>query len=248
VLLRLEHVCRRYPRPSGHRIALNDVSLEIGRGQMVGIFGPSGAGKTTLLRVAAGLERPDSGAVIYDGQRMDRMRASERSRFRRQEIACIWAKPLHQDRLRVLDHVALPLLVDRRDHRLAERRAREALLACEAEACAEMDLQDLSDGELQRVAIARALVNEPRLLLADAPASTLSIVERARAMALLCSLARDARVAVLVTHSDAEVLLGADPILYMREGELLSADEQMGTPGRLYHFPSGGDRQAAADA
>ncbi len=124
--------------------------------------------------------------------------------------------------LEVLEHVAMPLLVDDRDHRGAARRAREALDACEAEQCAGMTLEELSDGERQRVAIARAIVIEPRLLLADGPARNLSLVEQEAIMVLLSSLARDARVAVLVTDSDSEALIGADSVLYLHGGKLVN--------------------------
>ncbi len=245
--LLLDNICKRYPRAGGYKVALERVSLELERGQIAGIFGPSGSGKTTLLRIAAGIQAPDSGRVLYDGERLDEMSASERMRFRRREIACIWAAQPWQERLSALDHVALPLLVDRRDRRSAERRAREALLACEAEQCAGMELHELSDGERQRVAIARALVTEPRLLLADGPASSLSLVEQEGIMVLLSSLAREAKVAVLITDSDAEALLRADPILYLLDGKLVNP-EPLGERGKIYRFPSIRSRRAAADA
>ena len=139
-MLRLERISKRYSRPGGSRVALDDVSIELDRGQIMGIFGPSGSGKTTLLRIAAGLRRADSGTVTYNGERLDQMSAAERTRFRRREIACVWAPQSWQEGLSVLDHVALPLLVDRCGHRSAERRVREALLACEAEQCVDMEL------------------------------------------------------------------------------------------------------------
>jgi putative ABC transport system ATP-binding protein len=247
MMLRLERVSKRYSRPSGDRVALDDLSLELDRGQIMGIFGPSGSGKTTLLRIAAGLQKPDSGAVTYKGERLDRMSAGERTRFRRREIACVWAAQSWQERLSVLDHVAIPLLVDRCGHRGAERLVREALLACEAEQCVGMELHELSDGERQRVAIARALVTEPCLLLADGPASNLSLVEQEQIMVLLSSLAREARVAVLITDGNAEALLRADPILYLRDGKLINP-EPMSERGRIYRLPSVGSRPAAADA
>jgi ABC-type lipoprotein export system ATPase subunit len=248
VILRLEQICKRYPRAGGGgKLALDRVSLEVDRGQVTGIFGPSGSGKTTLLRIAAGLQTPDSGTVTYNGERIDEMSPAERTRFRRREIACVWAAAPWQERLSVLDHVALPLLVDRRDHRSAERRAREALLVCEAEQCAGMELHELSDGERQRVAIARALVSEPRLLLADGPASSLSLVEQEGIMVLLSSLASEAKVAVLITDSDAEALLRADPILYLCDGRLVNP-EPASERGRVYRFPPGRSRRAAADA
>jgi len=244
MLLALERISKRHHRAGAGRPALVDVSLEVARGQMVGVFGPSGSGKSTLLRIAAGLLAPDSGAVFYDGQRLDRIPSAERTRLRRREIACTWAEPA-AGRLSVLDHVALPLLVDRRDHRPAQRRAREALLACEAEHCADAELDELSGGERQRVEIARALVIEPRLVLADGPAANLSLVEQEAVMALLGSLAHHARVAVLIAAGDAEALIGADPIHYLNEGRLANG-APAGERGRLYRFPAR-PRAAAVD-
>jgi len=142
MMLHLDGVSKRYRRPDGPRIALDDVSLSLDRGQLLGVFGPSGAGKTTLVRVASGLRSPDSGAVVYNGERLDRMPARELARFRRREIACVWAAQAWQERLSVLDHVALPLLVDGCSRRSAERRVREALLACAAERCAAMEKKE----------------------------------------------------------------------------------------------------------
>jgi ABC-type lipoprotein export system ATPase subunit len=247
MLLSLQQVSKRFQTPSGERVALEDVSLELARGQIMGVFGPSGAGKTTLLRIAAGLQAPDSGTVTYNGERLDQMPAAERQRYRRQEISCVWAAPSWQERLSVLDQVATVLLVDRRGHRSAERRAREALLACEVEHCVGMELGDLSDGERQRVAIACAIVSEPRLLLADRPALGLSLLEQEAIMTLLRTLAREAKVAVLITDSDAEALLAAEPVLYLRAGKLVNpqdAEER----GRLYRFPATAARPAALDA
>lgn len=235
-MLRLEAVSKTFQPPSGPRVALDNVSLEVARGQIVGIFGPSGSGKTTLLRIAAGLLTPDSGKVFYDGEPLERMSGAERQRFRRREVACIWGTEPLSDGLGVLDYVAMPLLVDRRDHRVAERRAHEALLVCEAEHCLGMALAELSDGERQRVAIARGLVSEPKLLLADSPASRLSLVEQEQIMALLASLANEAKVAVLVTDSNAEALIRADPILYLRSGRLVNQESPVDR-GRLYQFP-----------
>lgn len=245
MILELDHVSKRYARPGGgERVALDGVSIELDRGQMLGIFGPSGAGKTTLLRIAAGLQAPDSGSVSYMGGRLDEMSSSERQRFRRREVACIWASRPVPGHLGVAQHVAMPLLVDKRQQRLAARRAHEALLVCGAEQYAGMDLGELSDGERQRVEVARALVSEPRLLLADGPASNLSLVEQEEIMALLGSLAREAKVAVLVTNADAEALIRAEPILYLRDGELVNP-EPSAERGRLYSFPAPRARRAA---
>lgn len=244
VLLRIDRVTKRYSRPGGDRVALDAVSLSVERGEMVGVFGSSGAGKTTLLRVAAGLQRPDEGAVIYDGEHVEAMSSAERTRFRRREVACIWGDTGVPDGLSVLDYVTVPLLVDHRDRHVAERRAGQALLACEIEQCAEVALDELSDGERQRAAIARALACEPRLLLADTPASRLALIEEERLMALLASLARDAKVAVLVTDSNAEALIHCGRVLYLDDGKLLDSAPTPGL-GRVYPFPTPAVRSAA---
>jgi putative ABC transport system ATP-binding protein len=246
MLLRLEHVTKRYARPAGERVALDNVSLTVDRGQMIGVFGPSGSGKTTLLRVASGLQRPDHGAVIYNGERLDGMSSAERIRFRRREVACVWSDGSTPTGLSVIDHTAVPLLVDHRDHRAAERRAREALLACGVERCADLRMEELSDGERECVSLARALASEPRLLLADGPASRLALIEQEQLMALLASLARDAKVAIVVTDSNAEALTRCEPLLYLNEGKLLNS-EAARAPGRVYQFPVP-PAQSAADA
>jgi putative ABC transport system ATP-binding protein len=247
MLLSLERVSKRFEGASAAgKVALADVSLELERGQILGIYGPSGAGKTTLLKIAAGLLTPDDGEARYDGRRLDELSAGERMRLRRREISCVWAAQSAQAGLEVLEHVAMPLLVDGRDHRGAARRAREALAACEAEHCAPMMLEELSDGERQRVAIASAIVIEPRLLLADCPARNLSLVEQEAIMVLLASLAHDARVGVLLTDSDPEALIRAKPLLYLQGGRLVNAPATA-KPGNVYEFPER-SRQAAADA
>jgi putative ABC transport system ATP-binding protein len=245
--LSLERVSKRFERKGAPgKLALDDVSLDLERGQILGVYGPRGAGKTTLLQIAVGLQAPDSGTVSYDGRPLHELPAGELLRLRRREIACVWPAQSAQAGLEVLEHVAMPLLVDGHDHRGAARRARQALTACEAEQCAGMMLEELSDGERQCVEIARAIVIEPRLLLADGPARNLSFIEQEAIMVLLQALAYEANVAVLVTDSEATALIRADPLLYLNDGRLVNAP----TPakgGKVYEFP-GRSRQAAADA
>jgi len=247
MILRVEDISKRYPRADRTQVALDGVSLELGPGQVMGLFGASGSGKSTLLRVAAGLEAPDSGHVSYNGRRLDEMSASELRRHRRREVGCIWGAQPWPPGLGVLEHVELPLLVDGCDHRAAERLARKVLLACEAAHCIGVDPDELSDGERQRVSIARALVIEPRLLLADSAVSNLSLVEQDAIMRLLRSLAREAKVAVMVTDSDAGAMLGADPVLYLRDGRITGADPATEV-AEVIQLSGVARRRSAADA
>lgn len=247
MILCLEQVCKSYQRRDGSKVALDHVSLKLERGQIMGIFGPSRAGKTTLLRVAAGLETPDSGIVTYKGEGLNEMSVDQHRRYRRREVGCVWTGDPWVPGLRVCEHVELPLLIDGCEARTAGRVARKFLLACEADECADLDPEELSDGERQRVAIARALVTEPRLLLVDAAVSGLSIVEQEEIMALLASLAHDAKVAVLITDTGASQMLRANPVIYIRDGKLIGADP-LDETGKLYTLPMPESRPSAADA
>jgi len=247
VILRLENVSKRYTRKDNDRVALGGVSLELQRGQMTGIYGPTGSGKTTLLRIAAGLEVPDGGTVSYKGERLDQMSSAQLRRHRRRGVGCVWAGKPWVSGLSVLEDVALPLELDGCDHRAAQRTARKFLVACEAGQCIDVDPKDLSDGERQRVAIARALVTEPRLLLADGAVSNLAVDEQEAIMGLLGALAHEAKVAVLITDASARAMLGADPILYLRDGQLAGADAAT-EQAQVYQLPTAASRRSAADA
>ena len=247
MILRLEQVCKSYRRRDGSKVALDHVSLELGRGQIMGIFGPSGAGKTTLLRIAAGLEAADSGSVTYKGECLSAMSVGQHRRYRRREVSCVWTGAPWVPGLKVCEHVELPLLIDGCESRAAGRMARKFLLACDADGCADLNPEELSDGERQRVAIARALATEPRLLLVDGAVSGLSIVEQEEIMALLASLAHEAKVAVLVTDTGASQILRANPVIYMRDGKLIGADP-LDETGKLYTLPTPVSHPSAADA
>jgi putative ABC transport system ATP-binding protein len=147
----------------------------------------------------------------------------------------------------VLEDVALPLELDGCDYRAAQRTAHKFLVACDAERCIGVDPKDLSDGERQRVAIARALVTEPRLLLADGAVSNLAVDEQEAIMALLGSLAHDAKVAVLITDASARAMLGADPIRYIRDGRIAGA-EAATEQAQVFQLSAAASRRSAADA
>jgi ABC-type lipoprotein export system ATPase subunit len=247
MILQLDQVTVRYPRRKGPTVALDGVSLELRRGEITGIFGSSGSGKTTLLRVIAGLEAPTSGSVSYKGERIDEMSKAQRRRFLLREVGFVWAGQPRVPGLGVLDHVALPLMLDGCERRAALRSARKFLIACEAEDCADARLEELSDGERQRVSIAQALVIEPRMVLVDGVAPNLAVVEQERIMALLAALASDAKVAVLVTATGATAMLRADPILYLREGKLVT-DDATGIIGELHQLPLAVSSGTVADA
>jgi len=238
-LLSLTQVTRRYG-DGRHEVAVLDrVCMEVDAGDFVGVWGPRRSGKTTLLRVAAGIEAPNAGAVCFDGHVLTRMGAGERARLlRTRGIAHVsgdWRPQLSQP---AVDSVAMPLLGDRTSLREARPLARRALEKVGVSECADVSTGRLSQGERIRVALARAIVREPRLLLVDEPAVSPSPLECGELYALLRSLAKDSKLAVLVASEDLEALEGARRSMSISNGELRSLDPA----GVVLAFP---DRRAA---
>jgi putative ABC transport system ATP-binding protein len=244
-VLSLERVTKSYWRGARQIAALDDVSLEVGRGDFFAIHGANRAGKTTLLRIAAGIEAPDSGRVCYRGRDLAEMSDRELAHYRRSEVGCAWTRWPYPGKLSVLDYAAFPLFADRWGRRQARQRAYQLLERVGAEECLDAHLLELSDGECQRVELARALVREPTILLADEPVSgsDLNIVQGDQMLALLQSVAREARIAVMITSSDASGAMRAKRIMGLDRGRLITT--RSAQPGQIVQFPkrSGSQRR-----
>jgi ABC-type multidrug transport system ATPase subunit len=215
-LLALEHVSKTYRRGRHELCALRDVSLEVSAGEIVGVWGGRFSGRTTLLRVAAGLETPDSGRVLFGGVEV----AEHPEGILRRQIAYCHASfaPAHGEL--VVEHVAVPLLAIGARIERACTRAQAMLDRVGAGACAELRPHELAQGELVRVILARALLQQPRLLLIDEPTRGVDPIERDDLLTTLRVIAKDEHVAVLLTGSDTPGLAGADRVLRLGDGAL----------------------------
>ncbi|WP_405147882.1 ABC transporter ATP-binding protein [Sphaerisporangium sp. NBC_01403] len=181
--------------------ALDGASLAVRAGEVVAIMGPSGSGKSTLLHCLAGIVRPDSGRVRYQGRDMSAMSDAERSALRRTRFGFVFQFGQLVPELTCLENVALPLRMERVRRRDAERRAAEWLDRLEMGDVAGKRPGEVSGGQGQRVAVARALVTSPQVIFADEPTGALDSLNGERVMRLLTEAARDTRAAVvLVTH------------------------------------------------
>ena len=168
-MITLENVTKRFP---GGQEALSDLSLVVGKGEMVFVTGHSGAGKSTLLRLIALIERPTNGQVIVDGQNTRRVKRRRIPKYRREIGMVFQDHKLLYDRP-VFDNVALPLIIAGVGHRDAGRRVRAALDQVGLLHKEKQQPETLSAGEQQRVGIARAIVTRPKLLIADEPTGNL---------------------------------------------------------------------------
>jgi putative ABC transport system ATP-binding protein len=205
---------------SGSAPVLNRLSLELPAGEYLAIMGESGSGKSTLLNLIAGLDRPDAGQVLIDGEDLGALTDDAITRLRRSRLGFVFQAFHVLPYLRVWQNVALPL--DLLGTAPAERRVRaqRCLEHLGLGALAERYPRELSGGELQRTAIARALVHEPGLVLADEPTGNLDARSAAEVLAVLRTQLRARGAAgILITHSLAAART-ADRILLLTAGQL----------------------------
>jgi putative ABC transport system ATP-binding protein len=201
--------------------ALRGVDLSIERGELVAIMGPSGCGKSTLLHMLGGLDRPTSGEVWLDGQRIDTLNESKRAILRRQRIGFVFQFFNLINNLNVSDNVELPARLIGTSRADARRRREELLEDLGIADKAAENPARLSGGQRQRVALARALVNRPAVLLADEPTGNLDSESTQEVLSLLRRYHEAGQTIVLVTH-DPEVARIASRLVTMRDGQIVA--------------------------
>jgi putative ABC transport system ATP-binding protein len=223
-MLELDRARRYYASPGGAVHAVDDVSMSVGAGELVAIFGPSGSGKSTLLLLAAGLLRVDAGSVRFEGNDLAKLPKDELLAYRRTKLGFVFQGFNLVAGLTAEENVAMPLLLRRTHHREASERARAALDDVGLLHRSTHTPSKLSGGEQQRVAIARALVGEPRLILADEPTGNLDTETGDAVLSLLSALPRERGAAIVLVTHDARVARYADRVLGMRDGRLTEPD------------------------
>ena len=219
-------------RRFGAHVAVDALSLEIGRGELLALIGASGSGKTTTLRMVAGYEIPDAGSVVIDGRDITAVPSQGR------DFGMVFQHYALFPHMTVGENVAFGLEargVSRRDRM---SRAEATLANVGLAGAAPRPVQSLSGGEQQRVALARALIIEPRVLLLDEPLSNLDpTLRRAMRDELRATLRRLGVTALFVTHDQEDAFAVADRVALIKGGRLL----QVGTPEDLYDRPTSRD-------
>lgn len=197
---------------------LSGIDLDINRGEIVSIVGPSGAGKTTLLQIIGTLDRPDSGSVMYDGVDVLAMKDKALARFRNGNIGFVFQFHQLLPEFTMLENVALPAMIGGKKRTEAFAIARRLIDYLGLGDRADHKPGELSGGERQRAAVARALVNNPRVVLADEPSGSLDSHNRNELHRLFFDLRRDmGQTFVIVTHDES--LAGeCDRVVHMRDG------------------------------
>jgi ABC-type lipoprotein export system ATPase subunit len=182
---------------------LRELSFQVARGEFIALRGASGAGKSTLLHLLGGLDSPDGGDIVFDGQNLATLSSAELAHVRNFKIGFVFQSYHLLPELDALENVSLPARIARSPARVAEERGRELLSRVGLQERMEHRPAELSGGERQRVAIARALINQPDLILADEPTGNLDSRTGGEIIELLCSLREERRVTlVIATHDD----------------------------------------------
>ena len=210
-------------------MALNDVSLEIKKGEFFSLLGPSGCGKTTLLRIIAGFEHPDKGALTLDGNDVLSVAPNKR------HTNTVFQNYALFPHLSVFENVAFSPRLKRVPNAEIKNKVEEYLKLVRLEGHANKKPNQLSGGMKQRVAIARALINEPRVLLLDEPLSALDAKLRQHMLIELDRIHDEIGITfIYVTHDQQEALSVSDRLAVMNQGDIL----QIGTPHEIYESPA----------
>jgi sulfate transport system ATP-binding protein len=217
----------------GRFAALRDVSFEVRPGELVALLGPSGCGKTTLLRIVAGLESPDAGTVLFDGEDAAKRRAGER------RVGFVFQHYALFRHMSVFENVAFGLRVRPRAVRPSSEeiaaKVTRLLELVQLDYLGDRYPSQLSGGQRQRVALARALAVEPKILLLDEPFGALDARVRQELRRWLRRLHEEIRLtSVFVTHDQEEALELADRIVIMNEGRV----EQDASPAEVFEQPA----------
>ena len=215
-MIHLENITKSF----GNLQVLRGIDLEIEKGEIVSIVGPSGAGKTTLLQIMGTLDMPDRVSVVIDGTQVNRMRERELSAFRNRHIGFVFQFHQLLPEFTALENVMIPAFIAGRGQQEAKEAATEILEFMGLAERASHKPNELSGGEKQRVAVARALINHPAVVLADEPSGSLDTHNKEELHQLFFDLRnRFGQTFVIVTHDEGLAQL-TDRTIHLIDGEI----------------------------
>jgi sulfate transport system ATP-binding protein len=229
VSIRVSHLCKRFGSGANQFVAVDDVSLEVGGGELVAFLGPSGSGKSTILRIIAGLEQADSGSVHFAGRQADHLHARSRG------VGFVFQHYALFRHMSVAENIAFGLRVQGKSKDEQRRRVAELLDLMGLAGLGERYPAQLSGGQRQRVALARALAPEPQVLLLDEPFGAVDARVREELRHWLRRLHDEVHVtSIFVTHDQEEAFSVADKVIVINRGRV----EQAASPAEILDHPA----------
>ncbi len=204
--------------------AVDNVNLDIEKGEFIAVMGPSGSGKSTLLYVLGAMDQPTGGSISIDGRRLDKMNDVERSEFRNRSLGFVFQSFHLLPRLNLVRNAEMPMIYAGIDPEVRKSRAEMLLRAVGLGDRLDRRPTELSGGQCQRAAIARALVNRPLILLADEPTGNLDSKTGEEIIALFQALNRAGMTVIMVTH-DNRMAQHAKRIIRMKDGVIETVEK-----------------------
>ena len=219
-MIELKNVTKIYGKKKNQFVALDDVSLRIPTGVSVAILGKSGSGKSTLMHAISGLDRPQQGQVIIDGQDILKLKQKQVDEFRARKIGFIFQSFFVQGNESVADNVSLPLEIVKMPRGLRESKINEALKAVDLYEKRKNRAKDLSGGQKQRLAIARAIVGNPQIIFADEPTGNLDSETGAKVEELLFNYNKQEGATLIIVTHDVDLAKKCDYQILIKDGKI----------------------------
>ncbi|MXY43214.1 MAG: ABC transporter ATP-binding protein [Dehalococcoidia bacterium] len=247
VIIDIENLTRVYDVGAEQVTAVKDVTLQIPPGQFIALVGRSGSGKTTLLNLMAGLDKPTSGSILFEGEDLAAMGEKELTNIRRHKVGFVFQAFGLLPLLSAFENVELPLRISGFGVRQREERTREALGIVGLLPRANHRPYELSGGEQQRVAIARAIVTRPPLILADEPTGELDSTNAQSIFGLFREMVETHGITVVAATHDSTLLAMADQVNEMRDGSIVGHLEGEDLQSRLEDIQASRYRDRPSD-
>lgn len=221
-IIQTENLSRTYNDNALPVQALKDITLTFGQSEFTAIVGPSGSGKTTLLNMIGGLDRPTEGKIWIDGTEISRIKDSQLIDFRLHNIGFVFQSYNLLSVMTALENVSFIMLLQKRDRKEIEERAREMLIQVGLEDKIHVRPSKLSGGQQQRVAVARALASRPKFVLADEPTANLDTASAFNLLDIMQKLNREEKITLIFSTHDQRVIERARRVITLVDGRVTS--------------------------
>lgn len=221
-MIEIRNVTKTYGKKKNTFTALDDISINIPDGASVAIVGKSGSGKSTLMHVMSGLDRPETGEVIVDGENILALKARQVDAFRSEKMSFIFQSFFVQGNESCYNNVSLPLEIAGVPLKNRRKKIEKALADVELGEKIKSRAKDLSGGQKQRLAIARAIVTNPKILFADEPTGNLDSVTGDAIEKLLFDYNRTQKTTLIIVTHDIDIAKKCDMVIHIKDGRIAS--------------------------